>query len=90
MLMKLTKEVDEDKIEHYYHNTSSSILGAVLAILFLALVIVLVLIGKFKNRHKGEYRTGEDEGAHDAFDADTAVLQGRTGHQVEKKKEWFI
>jgi hypothetical protein len=53
-------------------------------------VVVLVLIGKYKNRHKGEYLTREDEGAHDAFDADTAVLQGRTGHQVEKKKEWFI
>ena len=82
--------VDEDKIEHYYHSTNSAILGAVLAIIFIALVILLVLIGKFKNRHKGEYMTREDEGAQDAFDADTAVLQGRTGHQVEKKKEWFI
>ena len=42
------------------------------------------------NRQKGAYLTREDEGARDAFDADTAVLQGRTGHQVEKKKEWFI
>ena len=47
-------------------------------------------LGKYMNRHKGEYLTREDEGAQDAFDADTAVLQGRTGHQVEKKKEWFI
>ena len=46
--------------------------------------------GKYMNRHKGAYLTREDEGAQDAFDADTAVLQGRTGHQVEKKKEWFI
>ena len=42
------------------------------------------------NRHKGDYYTQEDEGARDAFDADTAVLQGRTGHQVQNKKEWFI
>ena len=49
-----------------------------------------MLVFKFRNRQKGEYLTREDEGAHDAFDADTAVLQGRTGHHVEKKKEWFI
>ena len=48
------------------------------------------ITGKYMNRHKGAYLTREDEGAQDAFDADTAVLQGRTGHQVEKKKEWFI
>ena len=83
-------QVDEEKLDHYYHSTNSAILGTVVAILFLGLVILLVLIGKYKNRHKGEYLTREDEGAHDAFDADTAVLQGRTGHQVEKKKEWFI
>ena len=52
--------------------------------------IIIITLGKYMNRHKGEYLTREDEGAQDAFDADTAVLQGRTGHQVEKKKEWFI
>ncbi len=83
-------DVDEEKIEHLYHTTNSAILGAVLALIFVGLIIVALLIGKYKNRHKGEYITREDEGAHDAFDADTAVLQGRTGHQVEKKKEWFI
>ena len=51
---------------------------------------MLSIAGKYMNRHKGAYLTREDEGAQDAFDADTAVLQGRTGHQVEKKKEWFI
>jgi len=61
-----------------------------LAFIFIIVVIVLVGIGKYNNRQKGEYLTREDEGAHDAFDADTAVLQGRTGHHVEKKKEWFI
>ena len=52
--------------------------------------LTINILGKYMNRHKGEYLTREDEGAQDAFDADTAVLQGRTGHQVEKKKEWFI
>merc|ERR1711899_254946 len=84
------QEVQEEKIAKYYQTTSSAILGAVLAIIFIALVILAVLIGKYMNRHKGAYLTREDEGAQDAFDADTAVLQGRTGHQVEKKKEWFI
>ena len=84
-------DVDGDKIEHLYSNTNSAIMGAVIAILFILTVIVIVCIGRWhKNRHKGEYLTREDEGAHDAFDADTAVLQGRTGHHVEKKKEWFI
>ena len=83
-------QVGEEKIEHLYQTTNSAILGLVLALLFLFIVIFAVLVGKYMNRHKGEYVTREDEGAHDAFDADTAVLQGRTGHQVEKKKEWFI
>ncbi len=50
----------------------------------------LIINDKPLFRHKGDYYTQEDEGAYDAFDADTAVLQGRTGHQVQKKKEWFI
>ena len=53
-------------------------------------MIIGVGIFKQKNRHKGEYLTREDEGAHDAFDADTADLQGRTGHHVEKKREWLL
>ena len=32
----------------------------------------------------------EDEGYRDAEDADTAVLQSRTGLPVHKKKEWYI
>ena len=32
----------------------------------------------------------EDEGAKQAVDADTAVLQAKTGHEVKKKKEWYI
>ena len=82
--------IDEDKIEHMYRATNSAILGVILAFLFLSIIAGSVLLGQYLNRHKGEYVTREDEGAQDAFDADTAVLQGRTGHHVEKKKEWFI
>ena len=83
-------EVDQDSLDQYYQTTNSAVLGVVLALLFVALVVFALLLGKYHNRHKGQYITREDEGAHDAFDADTAVLQGKTGHVVEKKKEWFI
>lgn len=82
--------VEEEKIEEYYQVSSSAVLGAGLAIIFIVIVVLSVLFGRYMNRHKGEYMTREDEGAQDAFDADTAVLQGKTGHLVEKKKEWFI
>merc|ERR1712062_223491 len=49
------QEVQEEKIAKYYQTTSSAILGAVLAIIFIALVILAVLIGKYMNRHKGAY-----------------------------------
>lgn len=61
-----------------------------LAILFLALVILAVLIGRYLHRHKGEYLTQEDLGADNADDPDTAVVLGTTGHHVEKKKEYYI
>jgi len=83
-------QVDEETIKRFYSNTSSVVLGVMLVLIFALLVLVCVCIGKYINRHKGDYYTKEDEGAHDAFDADTAVLQGRTGHQVHNKKEWFI
>ena len=52
-------------------------MGAILALLFIVIVVVLVCIGRLKTRQRGQYLTREDEGAHDAFDADTAVLQGK-------------
>ena len=82
--------IDKEAIKDLYHTTNSIVMGVILGCIFLLLVLVCVAIGKYMNRHKGDYYTKEDEGAADAFDADTAVLQGRTGHQVEKKKEWFI
>lgn len=49
-----------------------------------------LLIGRYLARHKGEYLTQEDKGADTAFDPDDAVVHSTTGHQVTKRKEWFI
>ncbi|XP_064214176.1 neurexin-4 isoform X2 [Tribolium castaneum] len=82
--------VDEEQLRKAYNQTDSAILGSVLAIIFLALVILAVIIGRYLHRHKGEYLTQEDAGADTALDPDTAVVHGTTGHHVQKKKEWFI
>ncbi|CAM6031990.1 unnamed protein product, partial [Sphagnum compactum] len=82
-------EVDEDKIRSY-QPISSAALGIILAILFLLLIIILLLVARLLARHKGEYLTQEDKGADDAMDQDDAVLHAATGHQVSKRKEWFI
>lgn len=63
---------------------------AILAILFLLLVIMAVLTGRYLSRHKGEYLTQEDKGADVCDDPDEAVINSATGHQVTKRKEWFI
>lgn len=62
----------------------------VLAVVLIALIIMGILIARYMNRHKGDYLTREDSGADNAEDADDAVAQGRTGHHVEKMKEFFI
>lgn len=49
-----------------------------------------LIIGHYMSRHKGEYLTQEDKGADDALDPDDAVVHSATGHQVSKRKEWFI
>ncbi|KAK4880887.1 hypothetical protein RN001_004206 [Aquatica leii] len=82
--------VDQDKLRKAYNQTDSAILGSILAIIFIALVVLAILIGRYLHRHKGEYLTQEDAGAESAIDPDSAVIQGTTGHQVQKKKEWFI
>lgn len=61
-----------------------------LALIFLAIVIMAILIGRYLSQHKGEYITQEDEGAADAADSNDAAVHGVTGHQVQVKKEWFI
>ncbi|KAL3247876.1 hypothetical protein MRX96_056793 [Rhipicephalus microplus] len=68
----------------------SAILGGVLAVILAAIVIMAIILGRYVSRHKGEYLTYEDSGAKDAPDADTAVVHGVRGHDVTKKREWFI
>jgi len=62
----------------------------VLAVVFLAFVILCIVIGRYIHRHKGEYLTQEDAGADMAQDMDDAVVHSTTGHHVQKRKEWFI
>lgn len=66
------------------------IFPVILAILFVLLVIMCILIGRYLNQHKGEYLTQEDKGADICDDPDEAVINSTTGHQVTKRKEWFI
>jgi len=59
-------------------------------ILSSSLIVGLILLARYLTRTRGDYYTQEDEGYRDAEDADTAVLQSRTGLPVHKKKEWYI
>lgn len=61
-----------------------------LAVILAALVLMAIIMGRYVSRHKGEYLTHEDIGSKDAPDADTAVAHGVRGHEVAKKREWFI
>ena len=83
-------DVDEDKVRAAYNETDTAILGSVLALLFVIFAIMVALIGRYMSQHKGEYLTQEDKGAEIALDPDSAVVHSTTGHQVQKKKEWFI
>ncbi|XP_074114384.1 neurexin-4 isoform X3 [Cotesia typhae] len=82
--------VDEEKVRAAYNETDTAILGGILTLILLALIIMAILIGRYMSRHKGEYLTQEDKGAELALDPDSAVVHSATGHQVQKKKEWFI
>ncbi|XP_051175571.1 neurexin-4 isoform X1 [Leptopilina boulardi] len=82
--------VDEDKVRAAYNETDTAVLGSVLALLFILLAIMGALIARYMSQHKGEYLTQEDKGAEIALDPDSAVVHSTTGHQVQKKKEWFI
>ncbi|KAJ8665187.1 hypothetical protein QAD02_006849 [Eretmocerus hayati] len=83
-------DIDQDKVEAGYNETDTAVLGSVLALMLAALIVMLVLIGRYISRHKGEYLTQEDKGAEVALDPDSAVVNSATGHQVQKRKEWFI
>lgn len=76
----------------FFFNLSKSSIEftAILAIIFLLLVIMAILIGRYLSRHKGEYLTQEDKGADACDDPDEAIVNSATGHQVTKRKEWFI
>nr|CAG4648471.1 EOG090X00DN [Polyphemus pediculus] len=82
--------IDEDKLQEFYPPAHSAILGAILAVLFIALVCMAILIGRYMSRHKGDYVTQEDKGAEYAPDEHFAVMNAATGHQVQQKKEIFI
>ena len=71
-------------------SADSAVLGGILAVIFLAFLLILIIIGRYMSRHKGDYLTQEDTGAKDVHDADTAVVRGPTGPHIEKKKEFFI
>ena len=68
-------------------------------VLFLSLLIITLLISvsvsigvcQYMRRQKSEsYYTQEDKGDTHACDADTAVLNARTGPRVERRKEWIL
>ncbi|XP_014218966.1 neurexin-4 isoform X2 [Copidosoma floridanum] len=83
-------EIDENKVRDAYGEPDAAVLGGVLAVMLIALCIMMFLIGRYISRHKGEYLTQEDKGAEVALDPDSAVVNSATGHQVQKRKEWFI
>ncbi|XP_014245346.1 neurexin-4 isoform X1 [Cimex lectularius] len=83
-------DIDEDKLAEIYSDTASAVIGGVVFAILLILLIVAFLIFRYVMRHKGEYLTQEDRGAEMALDPDEAVMESTTGHQVQKKKEWFI
>lgn len=81
--------IDEEVLMELY-NDNSAVLGGVLAIIFFALLVMGFLIGRYMARHKGDYRTHEADGADMAPDADWAVQNSMTGHQVKKNNEMYI
>jgi len=87
-------DLDEDKLRSIYNERviESGILGGVLALLFLAILIVgLLICRRVWGGEKGVYMTQEDEGCQDVGTSDEAVLGGVTGSRVEGgKREWFI
>ena len=65
-------------------------IGGVLALLFIALIIVAIIIGRYVARHKGVYRTHEAKGADEASNADEALAIAGQPYINERKAEYFI
>ncbi|XP_077286493.1 neurexin-4 isoform X2 [Arctopsyche grandis] len=82
--------LDEDQLAKDYHRTDEAILGGVLAVIFIALVIVAAIVVRMVARHRGEYLTQEEAGAAGAPDSDEAALRAHTGPRVLKRQEFFI
>ncbi|XP_050739952.1 neurexin-4-like isoform X2 [Eriocheir sinensis] len=82
-------EVSEEVLMELYSD-NSAVLGGVLGVIFLALLCMGFLIGRYMARHKGDYRTHEADGADVAPDADWAVQHATTGPQVKKNTEMYI
>jgi len=66
------------------------IFSGIFSIILIVILILAFLVGRYVARHKGDYITQEDRGADIALDPDDAVIHSTTGHQVQKKREWFI
>lgn len=65
-------------------------LSGLLFLLFLLSIVIAILIGRYVSRHKGDYLTQEEQGCDLAEDPDTAVMHSKTGHAIQKKREWFM
>ncbi len=85
-----SKESSSEAAQEEDDADSNSYIKYVFVLSVATVLLLAYLIGKYVKRHTGVYLTREDEGAEEATDADTAVLHSKTGHQVEKKQEWFI
>ncbi|RWS30064.1 neurexin-4-like protein, partial [Leptotrombidium deliense] len=83
-------DVDYTVGRHSDGTRTAAIIGGVITGLVVILIIALIASGRFVSRHKGDYVTHEDKGARDALDPDTAVVKGKTGPDISKKKEYFI
>ena len=67
------------------------LLISLLSLLLLLLILISAGVCRYMRRHKGEsYYTQEDAGDLQAGDADTAVVQARTGPRVERRREWIL
>ena len=63
---------------------------SLLSILLLISISVSIGVCRYLRLRKGSYYTEEVAGDTQAQDADTAVLQGKTGNKVERRKEWIL
>ena len=63
---------------------------SLLSLLLLIAILVSIGVCRYLRLRKGSYYTEEVAGDTQSQDADTAVLQGKTGNKVERRKEWIL